>query len=139
MTHSINNPVTVELNIGLVASNMFPEYARKRVITELNTATRMQIPYITVGILCELESIGGEIIGHSVHESDTEPTLYVKVAFKSFSHLTKSNLYALAQRYAQDCIAVRYCNGSGELIGEYRNHWGEFNANYFVGGNVLQH
>jgi len=41
-------------------------------------------------------------------------------------------LYALCQRFGQDCAGVRYFNGTGELVGPRAAQWGAFNPEYFI-------
>ena len=123
---------TVHINFGLLASIRFPAFARKRVLTEVNTSTRMSIPYITTGIICDLEEIGGYVDKWFVATSETEPTLCMVVTFPVYDHMARSNLLNLASRYAQDCIAVSHGGGSGELIGKYATLWGAFSDDYFI-------
>ena len=59
--------------------------------------------------------------------SVTEPTLVLKCDL-----LGALALDIIAERLEQDCIAIRYENGKGELIGPKAEAWGEFNPEYFI-------
>lgn len=41
-------------------------------------------------------------------------------------------LSALCVILHQDCIAVKYVDGTGELIGPNADKWGKFNPEYFI-------
>ena len=125
----------VTINFGLVGSTRFGAEARSRVLPENPTAIHgLNIPYITVGIIADLEELGFRVHCTRIAQSDSEPTLVLQVTpplnmQKSFIN---GLLNRVASRYAQDCIAVQDNLGRGALIGTFSHVWGEFNADYFI-------
>lgn len=125
----------VTINFGLVGSTRFGAEARSRVLPENPTAIHgLNIPYITVGIIADLEELGFRVHCTRIADSNSEPTLVLQVTpplnmQKSFIN---GLLNRVASRYAQDCIAVQDNLGRGALIGTFSHVWGEFNADYFI-------
>jgi len=64
------------------------------------------------------------------HGHGTEQTLVGR--WLANGHGFFDRVFLLAQDLGQDCIAVRYGDGTGELIGPHAEDWGEFNPAYFV-------
>ena len=65
-------------------------------------------------------------------QSDTEPTLVLKVISLNGPTLTLQGFYGIATDLGQDCIAVyRPQQGNGALIGPRAAKWGSFNPAYF--------
>ena len=125
----------ITINFGLVGSNRFGAEARSRVLPENPTAIHgLNIPYITVGIIADLEELGFQVQCSRIAQSDSEPTLVLKVKLPEFKEY--STVYGLltrvANRYAQDCIAIQFDDYSGRLVGTFAHVWGEFNADYFI-------
>lgn len=60
--------------------------------------------------------------------SETEDTLVLEIdrPFK------RTELYELCDRLNQDCIAQRFADGTGELVGPRATKWGAFNPEYFL-------
>lgn len=72
------------------------------------------------------------IKSETVLQSDTEPTLVVRVTSINGPSFTLANLRQLAIDLGQDCIAVyRPKTGGGALIGPKAAEWGPFNPAYF--------
>ena len=125
----------ITINFGLVGSNRFGAEARSRVLPENPTATHgLNIPYITVGIIADLEEVGFRVHCTRIAQSDSEPTLVMQVSEPENMQKSYINglLNRVATRYAQDCIAVQDNLGRGALIGTFSHVWGEFNADYFI-------
>ena len=123
------------INFGLVGSNRFSAVARSRVLPENPTAIHgLNIPYITVGIIADLEEVGFRVACTRIAESSTESTLVMQVQLPENMQRSYINglLTRIASRYAQDCIAVQDNLGNGALIGTFSHVWGEFNADYFI-------
>lgn len=73
------------------------------------------------------------IKNETVLQSDTEPTLVVRVTSINGPSFTLANLRQLAIDLGQDCIAVyRPKTGGGALIGPKAAEWGPFNPEYFI-------
>ena len=65
-------------------------------------------------------------------QSDTEPTLVLKVTSLNGPTLTLQGFYGIATDLGQDCIAVyRPQQGNGALVGPRAAKWGSFNPAYF--------
>ncbi len=125
----------ITINFGLVGSNRFGAEARSRVLPENPTAIHgLNIPYITVGIIADLEEVGFRVHCTRIAQSDSEPTLVMQVSEPENMQKSYINglLNRVATRYAQDCIAVQDNLGRGALIGTFSHVWGEFNADYFI-------
>ena len=125
----------ITINFGLVGSNRFGAEARSRVLPENPTAIHgLNIPYITVGIIADLEELGFRVHCTRIAQSDSEPTLVMQVSEPENMQKSYINglLNRVATRYAQDCIAVQDNLGRGALIGTFAHVWGEFNADYFI-------
>ena len=125
----------ITINFGLVGSNRFVAEARSRVLPENPTAIHgLNIPYITVGIIADLEEVGFRVHCTRIAQSDSEPTLVMQVSEPENMQKSYINglLNRVATRYAQDCIAVQDNLGRGALIGTFSHVWGEFNADYFI-------
>ena len=123
------------INFGLVGSNRFSAVARSRVLPENPTAIHgLNIPYITVGIIADLEEVGFRVACTRIAESSTEPTLVMQVQLPENMQRSYINglLTRIASRSAQDCIAVQDNLGNGALIGTFAHVWGDFNADYFI-------
>ena len=125
----------VTINFGLVGSERFGSAARSRVLPENPTAIHgLRIPYIVTGIVADLEEVGFRVACTRIAESSTEPTLVMQVQLPENMQRSYINglLTRVANRYAQDCIAVQDNLGRGALIGTFSHVWGEFNAEYFI-------
>ena len=125
----------VTINFGLVGSERFGSAARSRVLPENPTAIHgLRIPYIVTGIVADLEEVGFRVACTRIAESSTEPTLVMQVQLPENMQRSYINglLTRVANRYAQDCIAVQDNLGRGALIGTFSHVWGEFNADYFI-------
>ena len=125
----------VTINFGLVGSERFGSAARSRVLPENPTAIHgLRIPYIVTGIIADLEEVGFRVACTRIAESSTEPTLVMQVQLPENMQRSYINglLTRVADRYAQDCIAVQDNLGRGALIGTFSHVWGEFNAEYFI-------
>lgn len=125
----------VTINFGLVGSERFGAAARSRVLPENPTAIHgLNIPYITVGIIADLEELGFRVHCTRIAQSDSEPTLVMQVSEPENMQKSYINglLTRVTNRYAQDCIAVQDNLGRGALIGTFSHVWGEFNADYFI-------
>ena len=125
----------ITINFGLVGSNRFGAEARSRVLPENPTAIHgLNIPYITVGIIADLEEVGFRVHCTRITQSDSEPTLVMQVSEPENMQKSYINglLNRVATRYAQDCIAVQDNLGNGALIGSFAHVWGDFNADYFI-------
>lgn len=125
-----NNVIT--LNIGLVASDDFVKSERDRVLPpEPSTVDLYRLPEIVGSILMDLKELGFDVLRYRVAQSGTEPTLVVTVVHDD-ANVIADSICAVANRYAQDCIAVRNVGGCGVLLGDYSAKWGEFNPEYFI-------
>lgn len=125
----------VTINFGLVGSERFGSAARSRVLPENPTAIHgLRIPYIVTGIIADLEEVGFRVACTRIAESSTEPTLVMQVQLPENMQRSYINglLTRVADRYAQDCVAVQDNLGRGALIGTFSHVWGEFNADYFI-------
>ena len=125
----------ITINFGLVGSNRFGAEARSRVLPKNPTAINgLNIPYITVGIIADLEEVGFRVHCTRIVQSNSEPTLVMQVTPPLNMQKSYINglLTRVATRYAQDCIAVQDNLGRGALIGTFSHVWGEFNADYFI-------
>lgn len=75
-------------------------------------------------------------VKYKVVQSGTEATLVVQ--FEAVARDIIGQVFALAEKYKQDCIAVWLHNdvngGIGQLIGRYNYVWsgGYFNSEYFI-------
>lgn len=85
-----------------------------------------------------LRAVGLSNQGAQVVNSDTEPTLVVKVkptagmAASRQGNAVRNAVFELAKALNQDCIAVYLpIADKGELIGPRAAQWGEFNPAYF--------
>src|SRR5690625_1465054 len=126
----------IQVNVGLNVSDNFP------VLRELY-GERVN-KFVAVDALFQAMRFynadrGLRSIAHYVGQSDTEPTLVVRLRFESeedigyflaglhvFNHRAVSSM-------GQDCIAVyRPDVDAGLLVGKYANQWGEFNKEYFI-------
>jgi hypothetical protein len=47
------------------------------------------------------------------------------------AYASEDALYAISVALDQDCIAIRYADGQGKLIGPKAKEWGEFNPAFF--------
>ena len=73
------------------------------------------------------------VVKHAVHQSDTEPTLVVKVRVFDFPALAWQKLKHIAIDLHQDCIAAYNPEtGIGALIGPKAAAWGSFNPEFFI-------
>lgn len=125
----------VTINFGLVGSKRFGAVACSRVLPENPTAIHgLRIPYIVTGIIADLEEVGFRVACTRIAESSTEPTLVMQVQLPKDMPTNYINglLTRIANRYAQDCIAVQNNLGRGALVGTFSHVWGEFNADYFI-------
>ena len=108
-----------ELNIGLDYTGCDKDpLARQWRVEATNAALREQFGYGNYASL---------VIGRL--EGEDEPCLWARVKVNRFAIAPK--LYAMAERLAQDCIAVLPENGGGVLVGPRAKAWGEFNPAYF--------
>lgn len=100
--------VGAELNIGLAVSggaNLDPQQ-----------------------VIQALHKVGADVVGSVVFDSDTEPTLVVKLK----ERLSGNIVERLARNLNQEAIAQRFDDGSGELYGPKADEWRPFNADYFL-------
>ena len=85
-----------------------------------------------------LRAVGLSNLGAQVVNSDTEPTLVVKMdAMGSLASAKQGNavkraVFALSEALNQDCIGFYLpIADKGELIGPRADKWGEFNPAFF--------
>ena len=124
---------TFTLNIGLLASQRFPKHAQNRVLRECTPIACIGVPYIASAIISDLQDAGFDVQGYGIIMSGTEPTLVVKCDTYIPYGAIRALIGTVATRYAQDCVALSFNDGTtGELIGEYSELWGEFNAEFFI-------
>lgn len=100
-------------NIGLIAE------ATRSIAVEV----ALQVLISNDFLICE----------HAVVESDTEPTLVVRVIYRNNSPLFfLQDTRDAASYLEQDCIAVyRPKTGKGALVGPRAEKWGTFNPELF--------
>ncbi len=126
-----NGVTNLTLNIGLIGSERFDMESRNRVLLpSINTVDILKIPAIVSSIITDLKDIGFIIDSYRVTQSQSEPTLVIKVN-RLFAGDIYHNLNMLSDKYAQDCIAVA-SNINGVLIGKYNKLWGDFNPEFFI-------
>lgn len=156
----INPNVTVTLNIGLAASLNWGGYKAQaashgKVQTLVDV---MDAPHRIARIIEDVRGLAynpngqafyqqcqpyGIDYGHDTREvkykvvqSGTEATLVVQ--FEAVARDIIGQVFALSEKYKQDCIAVWIHNdvngGIGQLIGRYNYVWsgGYFNPEYFI-------
>ena len=83
-------------------------------------------------ILCYLARVGA-VKAHNVQESDTETTVVAVVRFPESNARALNNVYRLASRLGQDCIAAYdQSTGNGYLLGPGAEAWGAFNPEFFL-------
>ncbi len=126
-----NGETALTLNIGLIGSERFNKDSRNRVLLpSINTVDILKIPAIVSDIIADLKDIGFTIDDYRVAQSNSEPTLVIKVN-RLFAIDMYHDLNMLASKYAQDCIAVAN-KSNGVLIGKYNKLWGDFNSEFFI-------
>lgn len=154
----INPNVTVTLNIGLAQSLNWGGYkAQDANHGEVQTLVDvLDAPHRIARIIEDVRDLAylphyhvqqcqpyGIDYGYDVREvkykvvqSDTEATLVVQ--FEAVARDIIGQVFNLAEKYKQDCIAVWIHNdvngGIGQLIGRYNYVWsgGYFNPEYFI-------
>jgi hypothetical protein len=77
------------------------------------------------------------VVANDVRQSATEPTLILKFEDNKRGVVTQPRtvrriVFQLARLLRQDCIALRWEDGSGELLGPNAAEWGAFNPAYFI-------
>ena len=87
-----------------------------------------------------VQAAGGiRVLNHRVAQSATEPTLILRCEIETqnghaadiaANHLDAAD--SIADTLQQDCIAIRYPDGSGLLRGHKAADWGDFNPEYFI-------
>lgn len=107
----------IELNIGLKID-----------------ATNEIIP-ASVALAVVKSSGGIRVLNHRLDQSATEPTLILCCEIETqnghaVNHLDAADI--IANTLQQDCIAIRYPDGSGLLRGQKAADWGCFNPDYFI-------
>ena len=79
-------------------------------------------------VLKAVKDAGGEVVNSSVYESNTEPTLVVKLKTK----LDDKSADKLSSDLGQESIAQRFDDETGKLYGPQAEKWGDFNPEFFV-------
>jgi hypothetical protein len=84
-------------------------------------------------VLRKLTDIGLAIHAHAGYESDTEPTLVVRVGSNHSTQVLGNLLFDVCVLLGQDCIAVvNDTTGAQTLIGPRAHKWLPFNPAYFL-------
>ncbi len=65
-------------------------------------------------------------------QSATERTLICQIDLEYAGNNFELNLFDMCEELDQDCIAVKFDDGTGKLIGPRADSWGEFNPDYFI-------
>jgi len=81
--------------------------------------------------VAELFEAGFTVEAHTVHQSNTEPTLVAIVKPPKF--MVDERINAVSCELGQECIGVyNLLTAKGTLIGPSADKWGEFNGEYFL-------
>lgn len=86
-------------------------------------------------IIAALTDANVQMVSAGVTTNETETTLVV--AAEGFVNV--SALYNISVQFKQDCIAVRFPDGGGQLVGPRAYLWEPFNAAYFTTIEELHH
>ena len=78
-------------------------------------------------VISALKKMGVEVTQHTIHQSNTEPTLVASLSRR----LTDDEAQKLSTRFKQEAIA-QYAGGKGKLHGPAAEKWGPFNPDYFL-------
>lgn len=70
--------------------------------------------------------------GEQIAKSETEKTFVANVEFSGSLKALKNRLHKISALLSQDCVALKYKNGKGALIGPEASKWGKFNSKYFL-------
>ena len=83
-----------------------------------------------------VQAAGGiDVLQSRLTQSATEPTLVLRCEIETQNGHAVNHLDAadsIANTLQQDCIAIRYPDGSGLLRGPRAADWGCFNPDYFI-------
>lgn len=107
-----------ELNIGRVQSTRF-DTAGTRLISpsRIAAALRDRLP---------------ACLTQTYHQTTlSEPTVYAVVTTSCARDTVRHIVACLAGLLRQDCISIRWADGTGELVGPYASAWPAFDNKYF--------
>jgi len=109
----------VDVNVGLHSERDHPN---------------SEAPYERAGkAVVALSVLAGSFsVFHRVEQSSTEPTLVARFWYSGELDDLRGQIYKLAKRLDQDCIAVFVHEEFGELIGPNASAWGDFDPQYFL-------
>ena len=79
-------------------------------------------------VLNAVRKAGGEVISSSVHTSNTEPTLVVKLKTK----LDDQSATKLSKDLGQEAISQRFEDETGKIYGPQAEKWGDYNPEFFI-------
>lgn len=144
--HSVLTSTTqYTLNIGLVASHKFDALRQSRCISVdiiesgawAQHAKDLLAYHVATNIVKKIErKLNLNSVDYwRIEQSDSEPTLVVVLDITDTYRVNTfyTQVKALADYYAQDCIAVRNDSTmTGVLIGAYADDWGKFDPEYFI-------
>lgn len=130
--------IQVTLNIGLGTSIAWGNYKRADAnhYPVLSLVDILDTPYRIARILERIQDITTDLdsVRYRTVQSNSEMTLVVQ--FDAVGRELMGQVFTLAERLQQDCIAVWVHNqvngGFGQLIGRYNYVWGAFNPEYFI-------
>lgn len=126
-----------ELNIGLVGSRNWSDKHRSLMLPANYKACDAaaysdKIERLTTGIVSTFNGNGYNVQAYRVdYDAAVEPTLVLEVQ-PSNPEKVYTWLLWLSTWLSQDCIAIRYLDGTGELIGEHTPYWGAYDDSKFV-------
>lgn len=84
------------------------------------------------GVLTLLGALGMDAEKSRVATSETEPTVVASVVTDLSPRATRNRVNQASALLGQDCIAIRWSNGKGALVGPKAKQWGKFNPDYFI-------
>lgn len=106
------------LNIGLYVAET------GKIINPIQAIAALNVAGLTV-------TDGYLAVAH--HEHGEEQTLVVQIGSEITRRETLlDTLYIISGLLLQDCIAVQFPDGTGELVGPKAQEWGSFNDKYFL-------
>lgn len=100
-------------------------------LLNIGTARKGRPNLLPQRIVTELDHAGFAVQAHTIHKSDTEPTLVALVKAPKFA--VDERIHSISAELGQECIAVYdTLSGKGRLIGPKAEAWGEFNPEFFL-------
>jgi hypothetical protein len=117
-----------DVNAALAeAGGVYEQAARRAPTLNIGLATNASGPVTPESALAAIEAVGGRVVKHSIHDSDTEPTLVAQLA----APLTPEQVNQAAVSLGQEAIA-QHDGQRGALYGPEAAKWGAFNPDFFL-------